>query len=67
MSSKHDRPPEEQRFLSQRNYALGTGGIYHREHVPVAKSRCNGPDLYISAENRGQMGMPHSSPIKASR
>src|SRR5436190_11986215 len=54
--AKHDRPTEEQRFFSKPDYAFGAGGIYHRERIPVGESGGDGPDLYISTDDRSQMG-----------
>src|SRR6266567_4694120 len=54
--SKNNRATEEQRFFSEPDDTLHAGGIYHREHIPVGESGCDGPDLYISTDYRGQMG-----------
>src|SRR5581483_1203761 len=47
---------EEQRFFSQRNYVFAACGIHYCEHVSVPKGCCNGPDLYISTDDRNKMG-----------
>ena len=38
MSCDHDRTSEEERFVSERNCALGKSGIYNRKQVSVAIS-----------------------------
>src|SRR6266542_4638069 len=55
-TGNHDRAAEKQRPIPQRNYVLGTSSVYNRKQVSVAEGGGNCPDLYITAENRNQMG-----------